>query len=103
MKYPAAIIVLLAARLASAPPPRLVREIDLNQIIPARLGFTPFAAFAFSPDENWLAVEVGVHQMDRTKLDRNVDLGSESLLLVPLNGTAGQPVQIHPGLHPEGI
>jgi hypothetical protein len=101
MKY-TAMIVLLAAPLVSAPPPKLIREIDLNQIIPARPRFTPFAAFAFSPDENWVAVAVATHQMDRHNPHQNVDQGSESLLLVRLNGTADQTVQIHPGLRPVG-
>jgi len=100
MKYTALMIVLLAAPLVSAPPPKLVREIDLNQIVPPRPGFTPSAALAFSPDENWVAVAVGTHLKDRRH--QNVDQGSDSLLLVRLNGTADQTVQIHPGLNPVG-
>jgi hypothetical protein len=102
MKYTAAMIVLLAAQLVSAPLPKLIREIDLNQIIPARPGSTHSAAFAFSPDENWVAIAVGTHQMDRRNPHQNVDQGSESLLLVRFNGTADQTVQIQPGLHPVG-
>jgi hypothetical protein len=102
MKYTAAAILLLASRLVSAPPPKLVREIDLNQVIPPKPDFTPFAVFAFSPDENWVAVAVGSRQIDHRKFGGNVDLGSSSLLLVPLNGKAGQPVQIDPGLRPHG-
>ena len=47
MKYSAAIIVLLAAPLMSAPPPRLVREIDLNQTFQAGPDFEPFAPLLF--------------------------------------------------------
>jgi hypothetical protein len=103
MKYTAAMIVLLAAPLVSAPPPRLVREIDLKRIVPAIPDFAPFASFAFSPDENWLAVAVGATQVEHRKSNRNIDLGpSQTLLLVPLNGTVGQQVQISPGLRPIG-
>ncbi len=103
MKYTAAMIVLLATPLVSAPPPRLVREIDLNRTVPATPDFAPFAIFAFSPDENWLAVAVGANNVEHRSSDANVDPGPyESLLLVPLNGTAGQPVQVNPGLRPRG-
>src|SRR5579872_272654 len=102
MKCIAAIVVLLAGPLVSAPPPKLIRKIDLNQIVPARHGFTPSATFAFSPDENWVAIAVGTHQMDRRNQHQNVNQGSESLLLGRLNGTAEQTVQIQPGLHPAG-
>jgi hypothetical protein len=101
VKYTAAMMLLLASPLVSAPPPRLVREIDLNQTVAAAPDSAPFAIFAFSPDEKWLAVLVGAHQLEHRKADRNVDPGlSESLLLAPLNGTTSQPVQIHPGLRP---
>ncbi len=102
MKYTAGMIVLLAARLVSAPPPKLIREIDLNQIIPARPGLTHSPAFAFSPDENWVAIAVGTHLMDGRNPHQNLDQGSERLLLVRVNGTADQTVQIHPGLRPVG-
>src|SRR5277367_3099111 len=100
MKYTVLMIVLLAAPLVSAPPPKLVREVDLNQIVLPRPGFTPSAALAFSPEENWVAIAVGTHLKDRRH--QNVDQGSDSLLLVRLNGTADQTVQIHPGLNPVG-
>ena len=103
MKYTAAMIVLLASRLASAPQPKLVREIDLNQSVPAIPDVAPFAIFAFSPDEKWLAVAVGPRPIEHPKPPKNVDLGpSEILLLVPLDGTAGQPVPVNLGLHPTG-
>ena len=107
MKYTPAMIVLLAAQLVSAPLPKLIREIDLNQIVPARPGLTHSPAFAFSPDENWVAIAVGTHLMDGRNPHHNIDQGSESLLLVRLNGTADQTVQIHPvqiqpGLNPVG-
>jgi hypothetical protein len=103
MKYTAAMIVLLAFPLVSAPPPRLVREIDLNQIIQAKPDFTGFANFTFSPDEKWLAVAVSANPLDYRRMIRNVAPGpSASLLLVPLDGTAGQPVQIKPGVRPAG-
>jgi hypothetical protein len=103
MKYTAAMIVLLAVPLVSAPPPRLIREIDLNQTVVAPPDFAPFAILAFSPDEKWLAIAVGANQVEHRKPDPNVDLGpSESLLLVPVNGTAGQQVQVSLGLRPNG-
>ncbi len=49
MKLTAAITVLLAAHLVAAPPPNLVREIDLNQIRPVRPGYMPITTYAFSP------------------------------------------------------
>ena len=102
MKYTATMIVLLAAPLVSAPPPRLVREINLNQTLPAMPDFAPFAAFAFSPDENWLAVSVAMNPAEPGTLGRNVNPRPSILLLLPLNGTAGQPVQLDPGLRPLG-
>ena len=102
IKYTAALLVLLASPLLAGPP-RLVREIDLNRTVAALPDFAPFAILAFSPDENWLAVAVGAGQVEHSKADRNADLGpSESLLLVPLNGTARKPVQISLGLRPAG-
>lgn len=100
MKYTAAMIVLLAAPLVSAPAPKVIREIDLNQVIPARPDFAPFAIVAFSPDENWVALAVGAHQIEHYKPGGNIDPGHSTLLLVPLNGTADKPVQIDPGLQP---
>ena len=47
MKYTAAMIVLLASPLVSAPPPKLVREIDLNQTVPARPDFDAFRNLCF--------------------------------------------------------
>jgi hypothetical protein len=55
MKLTAAITILLAVQLVAAPPPKLVREIDLNQILPASPGCMPITTYAFSPDEKWLA------------------------------------------------
>ena len=51
-----------------ASPPKLLREIDLNQIIHERAGVLPSThsvrAVIFSPDENWIAVAVGRHQRE---------------------------------------
>jgi hypothetical protein len=99
MKYTAAMFVLLAARLAGAPPPKLVREIALSKILTPQLGFIPYTTFAFSPDENWLAVAVSARPADPRN---NNHIGLETLLLVPLHGTADQTVQIQPDLRPEG-
>ena len=101
MKLVAAITVLLAAQLVAAPPPKLVREIDLNQIIPGRPGYLPFAYFAFSPDEKWLAVTVGALPVDpRKRRPNGRQVGAYTLLLVPVKGPANQQVQIDPGLRP---
>ena len=101
MKLIAAITVLLAAQLVAAPPPKLVREIDLNQIIPGRPGYLPFPYFAFSPDEKWLAVTFGALPTDpRKRLPNGRQVGTYTLLLMPVNGPADQQVQIDPGLRP---
>ncbi|HEY4361625.1 MAG TPA: hypothetical protein VGN17_11670 [Bryobacteraceae bacterium] len=103
MKYSAAMFILLAAPLVSAPHPTLLREIDLTQIVPLLPGFTPRAALAFSPDENWLAIVVSTHQTDPRKRNGNLDhSGSEAMLLLPLHGPPDQKIQIDPGLRPEG-
>jgi hypothetical protein len=51
-----------------ASPPKLLREIDLNQIIHERAGVLPSThsvrAVISSPDENWIAVAVGRHQRE---------------------------------------
>lgn len=103
MKCAAAMIVLLASPLVSAPPPRLVREIDLRRAVPAIPDFAPTAVLAFSPDEKWLALEIGAFPLEFRSSDRKVDLGaSESLLLLPLNGSTAQPVQTSLGLRAAG-
>jgi hypothetical protein len=51
-----------------APPPKLLREINLNQIIQERggglLSDHPVRAVVFSPDENWIAAAVGQHRRE---------------------------------------
>lgn len=103
MKPIATMTVLLAAQLVSAPAPRLIREIDLNQIIPGRPGYMPSTTLAFSPDEKWIAVTFGEHPEDpRQRLGNGGQLGSYAMLLVPVNGPADQQVRIDPGLRPIG-
>jgi WD40 repeat protein len=82
-----------------APPPRLLREINLNQIIRERAGFLPSThsvrTLAISPDEKWIAVAVGVHR--REGKFKRIDTPFEShLLIVPLNGPPSQTVQLEP-------
>lgn len=98
MKYPAVIIVLVAAPLVSAPPPKVIREVVLSQITPVPPGFRLYAGIAFSPDEKWVAVAVETYQIGPRKADGNVDHGSEILLLMPLKGPEEQTVQIDPGV-----
>src|ERR1700721_798461 len=77
----AATLAFLAAQLALsapppktaplvAPPPKLLREINLNQIIQERAGVLPsddsVRAVVFSPDENWIAVAGGQHRRQGT-------------------------------------
>jgi WD40 repeat protein len=106
----AAIIGFLAAQLALsapppktaaviAPPPKLLREINLNQIIHERAGVLPSThsvrAVTFSPDENWVAVAVGRHR--REGKFKPADIRFEShLLILPLQESAGHPVQAEP-------
>jgi len=108
----AATLAFLAAQLALsapppktaplvAPPPKLLREINLNQIIQERAGVLPsddsVRAVVFSPDENWIAVAVGQHPREG-KFNRG-DIRFEShLLILPLQGSAGHPVQVDSGM-----
>jgi hypothetical protein len=105
MKHTAALIALiamLAAQLVSAPPPKLIREIDLSQLIPGRPGYKPSTTFAFSPDEKWLAVTFSAHQAGPHGRGNIGQSGSEKVLLVPVKGPADQQVQIDPGLLSSG-
>jgi hypothetical protein len=83
-----------------ASPPKLLREIDLNQIIHERAGVLPSTsvrAVIFSPDENWIAVAVGRHQ--REGKFKPADIRFEShLLILPLRESAGHPVEVEPGI-----
>src|SRR5579872_2385832 len=102
-RFTAALIVLLAAQLVGAPPPKLIREIDLNQIVPVRPGYLPITTYAFSPDEKWLAVTLAVRPLNRRSLRQNSgQSGSDRVLLVPISGSAELQVQIDPGLSPLG-
>jgi hypothetical protein len=102
-RFTAALIALLAARLMGAPPPQLIREIDLNQIVPVRPGYMPITTYAFSPDEKWLAITLAVRPVDPRDLQRNSGQpGSDRVLLVPVSGPAELRMQIDPGLSPLG-
>ena len=101
MKWAGTIIAVLAAKLAAAPPPKLIREIDLNQMIHEHPGLLPsnhsVRALAFSPDENRIAVAVGLHRKEGKF--RPSDQPFEShLLILPLKDPSDQAaVQIDPG------
>src|SRR5579872_1659752 len=99
MKFPATGAVLLAAQLISAQPLQLIHQVDLSQIIPFRLEDIPGIAFAFSPDEKWLAVTVTAHSPGRP----GGEPGSAKLVLLPVNDSTGTAVQINPDLYPIGI
>ncbi len=111
MKFAAAIISLLAVQLVGAPPPKLVREIGLDQIIQGHPEFTS-VALTFSPDDNWIAM-VGVHRhFDQRGRRLQVPSGPDTVFMVPRNGplvqqTGGQQIgdqrlQIDPGLELSG-
>ncbi len=91
---------LAAQLLASAPPPKLLREINLNQIIRERPGLLPSTHsvrdLVFSPDEKWIAIGVGRHRREG-KLKPG-DFPYEShLLILPLQGPSDPAVQVDPG------
>jgi WD40 repeat protein len=106
-----AVIGFFAAQLAwSAPPPRtappalppkLLREINLNQIIHERGGVLPSThsvrTVIFSPDENWIAVAVGRHRREGKFKPGDVRYESH-LLILPLQESAGHPAQVDPGI-----
>lgn len=92
MRYPAVVTVLFAAQLIASPPPRVIQQIDLSQIVSLPGDYPPGFSFAFSPDEKWLAVTIGAHR----------DLGSGSVLLLPINRPLDERVEINPGMHPTG-
>jgi hypothetical protein len=87
----------------AAPAPKLVREIDLNQILPVRPGYTPITTYAFSPDEKWLAVTLAVRPDPRSLRQNSGQSGSNRVLVVPVNGPAELRMQIDPGLSPLGM
>jgi hypothetical protein len=88
MKRSTAILGLFAAQLASvpslntaplnAPPPKLLREINLAPSAYA------VRNLAFSPDEHWIAVLAGPKRND--------------LLVLPVDGTPGQSIHSDPGM-----
>jgi hypothetical protein len=97
-RFASALMALLAAQLVGGPPPKLIREIDLNQISPGSPGFR-YVTLSFSPDENWIAI-VGMNQLLWPLRPLHVgQLGSGSILLVPVNGPADHRVHIDPGLY----
>jgi len=100
MQRAAAMTFLVAIQLAGAPPPpKVIREIRLSQIIPGRPEFAS-AALSFSPDENWIAM-VGTYQFDGRRQPLHVGpSGSASVFLVPRNGPVDQRIEIDPGLYP---
>jgi hypothetical protein len=102
MKLTAAITILLAVQLVAAPPPKLVREIDLNQILPASPGCMPITTYAFSPDEKWLAVTLAVRPVDAHERYRQSGQGSNRVLVIPVKGPAEPRMQIDPDLSPLG-
>lgn len=103
MRLAAAITLLLAVQLADASPPKPVREINLNQIVPGRPEFDS-AVLTFSPDENWIAI-VGSHNFHPGRGPIHVNpSGSAGVFLVRRNGSSGQQtgdlgIQIDPGLY----
>ncbi len=98
MKPAAGIAFLLAVQLVGAPPPKVVREISLSQIISGRPEFTS-VALTFSPDENWIAMVGGYHSGPFSGAGSPLrPSGSASVFLVPRNGPVDQRIQIDTGL-----
>lgn len=107
MEFAAAIISLLAVPLVGAPPPKLVREIGLDQIIQDHPEFTSLD-LTFSPDDNWIAM-VGAHRhiLAGRGQPSPVPSGPDLIFLVPRNGSVGQQIgdrrtQIDPGMYLSG-
>ncbi|HEY2859033.1 MAG TPA: hypothetical protein VGJ21_11495 [Terracidiphilus sp.] len=101
MKHTAALIAVLiamfATQLVSAPPPKLIREIDLSQITSGLPGHMPGTTFAFSPDEKWFAITFSGYPVGPQGRGIITHAGSSKVLLIPVHGPAGQQVQIDPG------
>jgi len=106
MKSAAVIISLLAVQLVGAPPPKLIREIGLDQIISGQPAFTS-VSLLFSPDENWIEI-VGGYRAAPGRGHLPVLLsGSASIFLVPRNEPSVQQIgeqriQIDPGMYLAG-
>jgi hypothetical protein len=85
----------------NAPPPRLLREIDLNQLIGPPAGLPPAArsvtALACSPDENWIAAAVGL-QRRKGKLKAGESAFESHLLILPLKSPPDHPVELDAGV-----
>jgi hypothetical protein len=85
----------------NAPPPRLLREIDLNRIIGQPAGLLPAArsvtALACSPDENWIAVAVGLHRR-KGKLKTGESVFESNLLILPLKSPPDHPIELDAGV-----
>ena len=82
------------------PPPKLLREINLNQIIQERPGLLPadhsVRTLAFSPDEKWIAIAVGLHR--REGKFKPGDFPFEShVLILPLQDSPDHAIQLDPG------
>ena len=98
MRLAAAITLLLAVQSAGASPPKPVREINLNQIVPGHPEFDS-AVLTFSPDEKWIAI-VGSHNFHPGRGPAHANpSGSAGVFLVPLNGPVDRRIQIDPGLY----
>jgi hypothetical protein len=104
MKCAAALISLLVVQLVGAPPPKLVREIGLKQIISGQPQFTS-VSLTFSPDDNWIAIVAGYNPTPGKGHLPLLLSGPASIFLVPRTELLGQQIgdqriQIDPGMYP---
>src|ERR1022692_2877919 len=94
--YISALLGLLTSQvMVGTPVPKLIREINLNQIIREPKGLLPsnhaVANLVFSPDENRIAIVVGVHhKAGQGKSDLH---GVSHLIVIPLKGSLTPPLQ----------
>jgi hypothetical protein len=90
------IIIGATALQSAAPKPKLVREINLNATVHESEGLQPSThsvqALVFSPDEKWVAAGVGIHR--KPGPNQPGEWGVSHLMVVPVNGSAGQDLQI---------
>ncbi|HEY4363917.1 MAG TPA: hypothetical protein VGN17_23310 [Bryobacteraceae bacterium] len=84
----------LAAPAPDAPPPTLVGIYQLDTdpaLVPPPPGFdyTP-TSFAFSPDEQWIAVTLGMRATEaKTAQSKSLQITNTALLLLPLRSSTG--------------
>ena len=100
-QLPSILSLLVAQLLAGAPPPKLIREIDLNKVIREPEGWLPSTHsvrdIEFSPDGNWIAAALGIHIKQKAARPARADEEMSHIVVVPFSADKRILEMDHPG------